>query len=168
MGRTGPERTTWKWARNFGGVAGRPVVQPPHQWPPADSCLLAAGSRGHFWGAFHPNGRGDIEDSKSVAWVIERDTPDIDSLLVTSGRLYFYKGKSGQLSCVDAATGKPHYMASRNPGLSWIYASPIAAGGHIYLTGRSGTTVVIEDSRVENHRDEFRWRNGRRDTGTGW
>ena len=30
--------------------------------------------------------------------------------------------------------------------LSTLYASPIAAGGHIYITGRSGTTIVIEDS----------------------
>ncbi|MBC7967258.1 MAG: hypothetical protein H7Z17_15190, partial [Fuerstia sp.] len=51
-----------------------------------------------------------------------------------------------QLSCVDAATGKPYYMASRVPGLDTIYASPVAAGGHIYLTSRNGTTVVIKDA----------------------
>ena len=50
------------------------------------------------------------------------------------------------LSCVDGATGKPHYTAARIPGLTRTYASPIAAGGHVYLTGRSGTTVVIEES----------------------
>ena len=50
------------------------------------------------------------------------------------------------LSCVDATTGKAHYETTRIPNLSNIYASPIAAGGHVYLTGRSGTTVVIEDS----------------------
>ena len=32
------------------------------------------------------------------------------------------------------------------PGLDTIYASPVAAGGHIYLTSRNGTTVVIKDS----------------------
>ena len=33
------------------------------------------------------------------------------------------------------------------PGLSGsIYASPIAAAGHVYLTDRNGTTVVIRDS----------------------
>ena len=58
----------------------------------------------------------------------------------------FYKGRSGTLSCVDAATGRRHYSAKRIPGLRAIYASPIAAGGHVYLTGRSGTTVVIKDA----------------------
>ena len=33
---------------------------------------------------------------------------------------------------------------------SLLYASPIAAGGHVYLTGRSGTTVVIKDSEKLN------------------
>jgi outer membrane protein assembly factor BamB len=125
------------------GQTSRPAASPVA----ADGLVfVGSGFRGSFLGAFRLGGRGDIENSQDVAWVIERDTPDIASLLVTSGRLYFYKGRSGQLSCVNAATGKPYYMASRIPGLSSIYASPIAAGGHIYLTGRSGTTVVIEDS----------------------
>ncbi|MFT5492261.1 MAG: outer membrane protein assembly factor BamB, partial [Limisphaerales bacterium] len=34
----------------------------------------------------------------------------------------------------------------RISGVSSTYASPIAAGGHVYLTGRRGTTVVIKDS----------------------
>ncbi len=91
-------------------------------------------------------GRGDIEDTKHVVWVLSRDTPDIASPLLSAGRVYFHKGKTGLLSCVDAATGKSHYTAARIPGLTSTYASPIAVGGHVYLTGRSGTTVVIEDS----------------------
>jgi len=108
--------------------------------------FVGSGFRGSFLGAFRPNGSGDIQGTSNVAWIIERDTPDVASPLLSQGRLYFHKGKSGQLSCVDAATGKPHYMAERIAGLDSIYASPIAAGGHVYLTARSGTTVVIDDS----------------------
>ena len=78
--------------------------------------------------------------------MIDRDTPDIASPLLSAGRIYFHKGKSGQLSCVDAVTGKPYYMANRIPGLDSIYASPVAAGGFVFLTGRNGTTVVIKDA----------------------
>lgn len=108
--------------------------------------FVTSGFRGAFLGAFRPDGRGDIEGTQHVAWTIDEDTPDVASPLLSKGRLYFHKGKSGQLSCVDAATGKPHYMANRVNGLSNIYASPVAAGGYVYLTDRSGTMVVIEDS----------------------
>jgi outer membrane protein assembly factor BamB len=115
--------------------------------PVADKSLVYVGSghRGSFLGAFRLDGRGDIRGSDHVVWTIERDTPDIASPVLSAGKIYFHKGKTGQLSCVDAATGKPHYMASRIPGLDSIYASPVAAGGHVYLTSRAGTTVVIKD-----------------------
>ena len=125
------------------GQTDRPVASPV-----AGNGLVFVGSgfRGSYLGAFHLDGRGDIEDSKNVAWEIDHDTPDIASLLYSSGRVYFYKGKTGLLSCVDAATGKPHYSVQRISGVSITYASPVAAGGHVYLTGRSGTTVVIKDA----------------------
>ena len=126
-----------------GGQTQRPAASPVAA---NELVFVGSGFRGSFLGAFHLDGRGDIERTKSVAWVINRDTPDIASPLLSSGRIYFHKGKTGVLSCVDAATGQPHYSATRIPGLRSIYASPIAAGGHVYLTGRSGTTVVIQDA----------------------
>lgn len=108
--------------------------------------FVGSGHRGSFLGAFRMDGKGDIQGTDKVAWTMDRDTPDIGSPLLSSGRLYFYKGKSGQLSCVDAATGKPHYMASRIPGVETTYASPVAAGGYVFLTARNGTTVVIKDA----------------------
>lgn len=107
---------------------------------------VGSGFRGSFLGAFRLDGRGDIEGSNSVVWTIDQDTPDVASPLLSQGRLYFHKGKSGQLSCVDAKSGKSYYMANRIAGLTNIYASPIAASGRVYLTDRSGTIVVIEDS----------------------
>ena len=125
------------------GQTQRPVASPVV----GDGLVfIGSGFRGSFLGAFRLGGRGDIEDSPNVAWTIERDTPDIASLLFSHNRLYFHKEKRGILSCVDAATGKPHYSAQRIPGLETIYASPIAAGGHVYLTSRNGNTVVIKDA----------------------
>ena len=49
------------------------------------------------------------------------------------------------LTCLDAVSGKAHYIAERVPDISRTYASPVAAGGHVYVTGRSGTTVVLKD-----------------------
>jgi hypothetical protein len=64
-------------------------------------------------------------------------------------RLYFTKGRNQILSCVDPRTGKAYIDQERIPGISDIYASPVAADGRIYFTGRDGTTVVIR------HADEL-------------
>jgi len=126
-----------------GGQTQRPVASPVVA---DDLVFIGSGFRGSFLGAFRLDGHGDIEGTESVAWTVDRDTPDIASLLLSEGRLYFYKGKSGVLTCLNATTGAPYYRARRIRELNSIYASPIAAGGHVYLTGRSGTTVVIRDS----------------------
>jgi len=108
--------------------------------------FIGSGHKGSFLAAFRPNGHGNVEGTDRVVWTIDQDTPDIASPLLSSGRLYFHKAKLGVLTCVDATTGRTHFGPQRVPGLDTIYASPIAADGHIYLTGRNGTTVVIRDS----------------------
>ena len=97
-------------------------------------------------GAFQLGGSGDIGGTKNVKWSLNQNTPDIASPVLSENRLYFFKGKLGILSCVDVKTGKAFYSPQRVPGLKTIYASPVVAGGHVYLTDRSGTTVVIKDS----------------------
>ena len=126
-----------------GGQTERPVASPVYE---NGLVIIGSGHKGSFMGAFRLDGKGDIKGTDQVAWVIDRDTPDIASPLLSSGRIYFHKAKVGQLSCVDAATGKPHYMASRVPGLDLIYASPVAAGGYVFLTSRNGNTTVIKDA----------------------
>jgi len=124
------------------GQTQRPVASPVA----ADGMVyVGSGFRGSFLGAFRLDGHGDIKGTKDVAWTVSRDTPDIASLTLSDGRLYFYKGKTGLLTCLNTANGKPYY-ATQRIGLGTIYASPIVAGGHLYLTDRNGKTVVIEDS----------------------
>jgi outer membrane protein assembly factor BamB len=129
------------------GQTFRPVATPV-----AENGLVIVGSgfRGAFMGAFQLDGTGDIEGSTSVSWTVDRDTPDIASPLLSGGRLYFYKGKTGILSCLDAKTGEPHFSAQRISGIRSTYASPVAAGGNVYLTDRDGTIVVIKDSEELN------------------
>ena len=124
------------------GQTERPAASPVA----ADGMVyVGSGFRGAYLGALRLDGRGDIKGTKHVAWEITKDTPDVGSLLLSAGRIYYFKDKVGVLTCVDAATGKPHFGPVRTD-LKAIYASPIAAGGFVYLTDRNGTTVVIKDS----------------------
>ena len=111
-----------------------------------DLVIVGSGHRGSFMGAFKLDGTGDIAGSDKVVWSINQNTPDIASPLLSNGRLYFHKGKTGILTCLDAKTGDSIFPATRVPEIKSTYASPVAAGGNIYLTGRSGNTVVIKDS----------------------
>jgi outer membrane protein assembly factor BamB len=107
---------------------------------------VASGFRGAFIGAFDLTGKGNLEGTSSVLWTQKKDTPDVASPILSGGRLYYYKEKSGLLTCVEAKTGKTLFPASRVAGVSSTYASPVAANGYIYLTDRKGTIVVIEDA----------------------
>jgi outer membrane protein assembly factor BamB len=134
---------TGKELWSCGGQTQRPVATPVYR----DGIVyVGSGFRGSFLAAFRPDGRGDVEGTDAVVWSVDRDTPDIASLLLSDDRLYFFKAKTGLLSCLNADTGQPYFQTVRLPNISTTYASPVAAGGHVYLTGRSGTTVVIDDA----------------------
>ncbi len=133
---------TGKELWRYGGQAKRPISSAVAM---PGLVIVGSGYQGSFVGAFRLDGQGNIEGTDKVVWTLNHDAPDVASPILSSGRLYFHKAKTGLLSCVDAATGRPHYF-SRRIGLSNTYASPVAAGGHVYLTARNGTTVVIKDA----------------------
>lgn len=110
-----------------------------------DLVIVGSGYRGAYMAAFRLDGRGDLKQTDSIAWSISQDTPDVSSPILSDGRIYFHKGRTGVLSCVDAETGEVLFGPSRITGIDSTYASPVAAGGYVFLTGRSGTTVVIKD-----------------------
>jgi len=87
---------------------------------------------------------GDLSGSPAVSWTYQQDTPYVPSLLLARGRLCFLKGNSGIFTCLDAATGHELFARQRLEGISSVYASPVAAGGRVYITGRKGRTVVLE------------------------
>ncbi len=125
------------------GQTQRPVASPVSGH---GLVFIGSGHKGSFLGAFRLDGAGDIEGTKSVVWSVDKNTPDVPSPVLSGRRLYFFSARKNILSCHDAVTGKAHYEASRVDGLDSLYASPVAAGGKVYLTSRNGTTVVIEDA----------------------
>ena len=53
------------------------------------------------------------------------------------------RSNNGILSCLNAKTGKVQYEGEKL-GIRTVYSSPIAAAGRVYITGREGTTKVVQ------------------------
>jgi len=89
--------------------------------------------------------QGEISESAAVLWMRRRATPYVPSLLLDRGSLYFLHHYQGFLARVDARSGKESERALRLEGVDDVYASPVAAAGRIYVTDRSGLTVVLRE-----------------------
>ncbi|MEO0902857.1 MAG: PQQ-binding-like beta-propeller repeat protein, partial [Bacteroidota bacterium] len=74
------------------GQTQRPVASPVF----SDGIVaIGSGFRGSFVGAYKLDGEGDIEGTNSMVWTTDDDTPDIASPMLTNGRVYFHRGKTG-------------------------------------------------------------------------
>lgn len=87
---------------------------------------------------------GDITGSSNVLWSRTRGTPYVPSPLLVDGGLYFLAHYQNILTRIDAVSGKEAPGPMRLGELGNIYASPVAAGGNLFVTDLSGTTMVIE------------------------
>jgi len=90
--------------------------------------------------------KGDITDTKNIAWKIEGTTSYVASPLLYDGTIYFPKSRNAILSSVDAKTGRYIISQERLPDMSSIYASPVGANARIYISSREGVTLVIKPS----------------------
>jgi outer membrane protein assembly factor BamB len=86
--------------------------------------------------------KGELTGPPGLVWSYDKDTPYVPSPLLYRGGLYFLKTNSGILTYLDAPSGQPKYT-ERLAGVPNVYASPVAADGRVYVTGRDGTTVVL-------------------------
>lgn len=107
-----------------------------------DSVLVMSGFINPNLMAIRLGGRGDLSGSNSILWSVNRATSYTPSPLL-AGNLLYVLTDSGMLSCYDAATGKPFYQQKRLPSGESFKASPVGAGGKIYLAGESGTVTVV-------------------------
>ncbi len=86
---------------------------------------------------------GDITGTNRVAWTRHRGTPYVPSLLLYGDVLYVVYHYQGILTRLHAKTGEERPGPFRLGGLGNIYASPVGAGGRVYITDLDGATLVI-------------------------
>ncbi len=108
--------------------------------------FLTSGFQGNSIQAIKLTARGDVTGTDQIVWSARKSTPYVPSPLLSGDRLYFSKSNDAYLSCVNALTGEVHYQDQLLEGLRGIYASPVVANGHVYITGREGLVMVLKDS----------------------
>jgi outer membrane protein assembly factor BamB len=92
--------------------------------------------------AVRPDGAGDVT-ATHVVWRFSRGVPNKPSVLFAEGLIYMVND-TGIASCVEAKTGALVWQ-SRVGGM--FSASPLYAGGRIYLFDEEGKTTVLEPGR---------------------
>ena len=131
----------WQCSGLSGNVIPCPVVE-------GDHVICMSGYEGYSGMAIPLTEKGDISGSERIRWTTDRGTPYIPSPLLYDGLLYYNRSNQSILTCLDSQTGDVVFGPERIGQLSNVYASPVGASGRIYITGRDGTTLVIERSPV--------------------
>ncbi len=125
-----------------GGLSGNVVVTPIYE----DGLLFVANSYdGQALFAIRiKEAQGDVTGSGLVVWGIRRHTPYVSTPLLFGNQLWFVSHLQNILVCLEAKTGNLVFDLQRIAGLRDVFASPVGAGGHVYVTSRNGVTAVFK------------------------
>jgi outer membrane protein assembly factor BamB len=92
--------------------------------------------------AVRPDGRGDVTDTH-VAWKTASMVPQTPSPVVV-GELFFMINDTGNLTCLEAATGKQLWRERVRGNFA---ASLLYADGNVYCFSREGRATVFKAAR---------------------
>jgi len=124
-----------------------------------DLAIFISGLRGDPVYAVPLGSSGDLSSTDRLAWRHARGGSQISSAVLLGSRLFFIRGRTGVLTCLDARNGAVIIDQQRLPALNEIYASAVATAGRVYFTSRNGVTVVLDATAnevrilAENHLD---------------
>lgn len=107
---------------------------------------LTSGFRGNMLQAVSlADAEGELTNtSEAVLWTYDRDTPYVASMLLYEEQLYFLKRLDNILTSLDVESGEIVFNQIRIEQVDNVWSSPVGAAGRVYITGREGTTVVLE------------------------
>ena len=90
--------------------------------------------------SIRPTGEGALP-ATALQWSEPRSVPEVTAPLEYRGRVYMVTA-GGIVTCVDSKTGKVIYRGRVNaPGA--YYASPVAAGGKVFVASAEGVVTVL-------------------------
>lgn len=137
--------TSGKQIWECGGQTANPIPSPVAS---KDTVYVTSGFRGNAAVAIALGRTGDLTGTDAIRWSRNKNTPYVPSPLLVGGLLYLVTGNNPVITCLDAATGEPHYEAVKLEGPNSIYASPVAAGGRVYIFGRNGVCAVLKQGKT--------------------
>ena len=109
-----------------------------------DLAIIATGAGPTELRGIKLDGKGNVT-ATHIAWsAVGKWLPNTPSPIVVDGLVYTISDR-GELTCVEAANGAEVW--SERVGGNY-QASPIYAGGHIYITNVNGETVVVKPGRA--------------------
>ena len=117
---------------------------------------IIAGDFAIVTGGYPPGGRSifaiPLASAKDVSkeklpWRVQRGSTYTSTPLLYDGILYVV-ADNGVLSTYEAATGARIYQARIGEGQSAVSASPVAAGGHVYVASEDGDMYVLRAGRT--------------------
>jgi outer membrane protein assembly factor BamB len=131
-------------------VAGMTINAIPSPVAADGIAYIMSGYTGAGAVAVSLDSKGDLGLDGPTLWRLSKGTPYVPSPLLAGNRLYFTQTNSPFYTVLDIKSGKPLVDRERLPEATSFYGSPIAAAGRIYLTDRTGTTLVMKQAdRVE-------------------
>jgi hypothetical protein len=136
---TNPKNAIWPKTRNE--LISTPVI--------VDNVVYVANGQdpehgegiGHAY-AIDPTKRGDITKT-GVIWHYDKIRRSISTAAVADGIVYM-ADFSGFFHALDAKTGKPFWVHDM---FAAVWASPMLAGGKLYLGDEDGDIVVMQPGR---------------------
>jgi outer membrane protein assembly factor BamB len=120
---------------------GTNVIPAPVQLD--DVVYVMSGHREPNLMAIRLGSEGDLTGTDAVLWSTTRGTAYTASPVLEDGKLYVLTDR-GMISAFDARTGEPFYHQMRLPNPYTFKASPVGAGGKLYLSSEEGDVIVLK------------------------
>ena len=86
-------------------------------------------------------GRGDVT-RQNVAWFRDKLGADVPTPAAHDGKVFLCSDR-GEVHCLDGQTGQTVWSGAVEKNRNAFSASPVLAGGRIYITREDGTTFVL-------------------------
>ena len=129
----------WSCTGQTANVVPTPVIK-------GDVVYCTSGFRGAKLQAIKLGHTGNLNGTDAILWEIDKDCPYVPSPILYGDRVYVLQSNNGVVSCYNTETGDAYYTKEKMDEMKNIYASPVAANGNVYFTGRNGVTYVISNS----------------------